>query len=133
MENTVHEVSRRTRPERACGIAPPAFSLPDTTHVGGVRLQVSDLPRSVAYDERVIGLRVLAAGETTTLGPSPLPDEAQLLGWELRVPSEDDIAAAARSLQSAGYTSERVVDGVTATDPWGNAFIFVPNSRKRMT
>jgi catechol 2,3-dioxygenase len=68
MEKQIHtyEISRR---ERSYGIAPPAFSLPDTTHVGGVRLQVSDLPRSVAYYEQVIGLRVIATGDTTTLGP----------------------------------------------------------------
>jgi catechol 2,3-dioxygenase len=35
--------------KRSYGIVPPAFSLPDTAHVGGVRLQVSDLLRSVAY------------------------------------------------------------------------------------
>lgn len=70
MEKEVHphEGSRRETPERSYGIAPPAFRLPDGTHVGGVRLQVSDLSRSVAYYERVIGLRVLAAGDTTTLG-----------------------------------------------------------------
>lgn len=63
-----HEVGRGESVERSYGIAPPAFSLPDATHVGGVRLQVSDLARSVAYYEQVIGLRVLAAGDTTTLG-----------------------------------------------------------------
>jgi catechol 2,3-dioxygenase len=290
-----HDVSRRARSERAYGIAPPAFSLPDTTHVGGVRLQVSDLPRSVAYYEQVIGLRALAAGDSAMLaphgddrplvtlqtspgitharrsayglyhfaillpdraalgrfavhlshlgvrvgaadhlvseslylwdpdglgieiyadrpqsswqrngrelamttdpldirsviaagsgtawdgapaetrmghvhlsvgslevaenfyhralgfdktvwsypgalflaaggyhhhlgtntwssGPSPSPDEAQLLEWELLVPSEDDVTAAARSLQSAGYASERAAYGATAADPWG--------------
>jgi len=55
--------------DRSYGIAPPAFTLPEATHVGGVRLQVSDLSRSVGYYEQVIGLRVLAAGESTTLGP----------------------------------------------------------------
>ncbi len=55
--------------DSASGMAPPAFRLPEATHVGAVRLQVSDLPRSLAYYEQVIGLRVLAAGETTLLGP----------------------------------------------------------------
>jgi catechol 2,3-dioxygenase len=297
MEKTVrtHEVSRPERPERAYGIAPPTFSLPDTTHVGGVRLQVSDLARSVTYYEQVIGLRVLEAGDTTTMaphgddrplvrlqtgpgitnarrsafglyhfaillpdraalgrfavhlsevgvrvgaadhlvseslylwdpdglgievyadrpqtswqrngrelamttdpldvrsviaagrgatwdgvpaetrmghvhlsvgslevaenfyhralgfdktvwsypgalfmaaggyhhhlgtntwssGPSALRNEAQLIEWELVLPSQDDLDAAAAGLQAAGYTSERVVDGVTAADPWG--------------
>ena len=42
------------------GIAPPAFRLPDDTHVGRVQLQVSDLQRSIDYYERVIGLHVIA-------------------------------------------------------------------------
>jgi catechol 2,3-dioxygenase len=285
----------RESPERSYGIAPPAFSLPDTTHIGGVRLQVSDLPRSVAYYEQLIGLRIIITGDTTTLGahgddrplvtlrtnagitsarrsefglyhfaillpdraalgrfaahlaernvrvgaadhlvseslylwdpdglgievyadrprsswrrnglelamttdplditsviaagggiawdgapagttmghvhlsvgsldgaenfyhralgfqktvwnypgalflaaggyhhhlgtntwsagPSPSPDHAQLLEWELVVPSQNDVALAARSLQSAGYMSERTAYGVIAADPWG--------------
>lgn len=39
------------------GIAPPGFRLPDATHIGPVRLQVSDLRRSVESYEQVIGLR----------------------------------------------------------------------------
>jgi catechol 2,3-dioxygenase len=55
---------------RSYGIAPPAFRLPDETHVGIVRLQVSDLQQSVAYYERVLGFRVYnATTETATLGP----------------------------------------------------------------
>jgi len=42
------------------GIAPPAFRLPDAAHVGAVRLQVSDLERSIDYYERVVGLRTIA-------------------------------------------------------------------------
>src|SRR5438045_2485466 len=45
---------------RPFGIAPPAYRLPDDTHVGAVRLQVSDLERSIVYYEKVIGLRVHA-------------------------------------------------------------------------
>src|SRR5512140_56426 len=51
------------------GIAPPGFRLPDATHVGSVRLQVSDLARSLEYYTRVIGLRVLSqGGDTASLG-----------------------------------------------------------------
>jgi catechol 2,3-dioxygenase len=58
------------RTERPFGIAPPGFHLPDATHVGGVRLQVSDLQRSIAYYQQVLGLRVYATTpETATLGP----------------------------------------------------------------
>jgi catechol 2,3-dioxygenase len=39
--------------------------LPDATHLGVVRLQVSDLSRSLAYYEQVIGLRRLTATESS--------------------------------------------------------------------
>jgi catechol 2,3-dioxygenase len=57
-------------PERSYGIAPPGFRLPDETHVGGVRLQVSDLARSIDYYEQVIGLHVHdRTSDAATLGP----------------------------------------------------------------
>jgi catechol 2,3-dioxygenase len=45
--------------DRAYGAAPSGFRLPDSTHVGAVRLQVADLSRSLNYYERVLGLSVL--------------------------------------------------------------------------
>jgi catechol 2,3-dioxygenase len=51
------------------GIAPSGYRLPDETHLGRVRLQVSDLERSIAYYETVIGLKVLGrVGGIATLG-----------------------------------------------------------------
>jgi len=47
------------------GIAPPGYRLPDATHIGRVRLQVSDLARSIAYYSQIIGLRVLASDATS--------------------------------------------------------------------
>lgn len=44
---------------RVYGIAPSGYRLPDSTHVGRVRLQIADLDRSIAYYETVIGFRVL--------------------------------------------------------------------------
>jgi catechol 2,3-dioxygenase len=53
------------------GISPPGFRLPDETHIGKVRLQVSDLARSVSYYETVLGLRVIDRSDTTAaLGPA---------------------------------------------------------------
>jgi catechol 2,3-dioxygenase len=55
--------------ERPYGIAPPGYRLPDATRVGRVRLQISDLERSLAYYRDVLGFRVLdRADERTTLG-----------------------------------------------------------------
>jgi len=47
------------------GAAPAATRLPDAAHVGGVRLQVSDLARSRAYYLDVLGLHELAATHDT--------------------------------------------------------------------
>jgi catechol 2,3-dioxygenase len=54
--------------ERA-GIAPPGFRLPDETRIGRIRLQVSDIDRSVKYYEQVLGMRTIArANNTVQLG-----------------------------------------------------------------
>src|SRR2546425_9305647 len=42
------------------GIRPRGFRLPADAHVGRVRLQVSDLARSIAYYTGVLGLSVVA-------------------------------------------------------------------------
>jgi catechol 2,3-dioxygenase len=53
------------------GIAPPGYRLPAATTLGTVRLQVSDLARSLAYYEGVLGMRVLdRAGGVARLGAS---------------------------------------------------------------
>jgi catechol 2,3-dioxygenase len=57
------------RPDRASfGIPPPGFRLPDDTHVGAVRLQVSDLGRSLDYYQQLLGLRMTSrTGGTAAL------------------------------------------------------------------
>ncbi|MEX2177526.1 MAG: VOC family protein [Gemmatimonadaceae bacterium] len=48
---------------------PSTYRLPAETHIGAVRLQVSDLERSVGYYRDVIGFRVLrTSGSVATLG-----------------------------------------------------------------
>jgi len=43
----------------AYGIQPDGYRLPDATHVGAVRLQVSDLARSLEYYTSVLGFTIL--------------------------------------------------------------------------
>jgi catechol 2,3-dioxygenase len=51
------------------GIAAPNYRLPAATHIGRVKLQVSDLARSIEYYEMVLGFRVLEmSGDRATLG-----------------------------------------------------------------
>ena len=51
------------------GIRPDGYRLPDAARIGAVRLQVSDLARSLVYYTTVLGLRVLSqAGSMAVLG-----------------------------------------------------------------
>ena len=60
---------RDADPIMEIGLAPAGYRLPASTHLGHVSLQVADLSRSLAYYERVLGLRVLhRAGAFATLG-----------------------------------------------------------------
>jgi catechol 2,3-dioxygenase len=52
------------------GVRPPGYRLPDAAHVGRVKLQVSDLARSLDYYQRVIGLHAKDSSAThAILGP----------------------------------------------------------------
>lgn len=55
-------MSTTTSPFLEYGIPAPGYRLPAATHLGRVRLQISDLERSIAYYEEVVGLRVLERG-----------------------------------------------------------------------
>ena len=62
-----------TRPDttsgEAQGVLPPGYRLPAETRLGRVSLQVSDLARSLAYYQTVLGLRVLErSGDSAVLG-----------------------------------------------------------------
>jgi catechol 2,3-dioxygenase len=48
-------------------IKPPNYRLPDDTVVGGVKLQVSNLDRSLAFYTKVLGLRVLQESKGAAL------------------------------------------------------------------
>ena len=46
--------------ENGYGMAPPGYRLPAESHPGAVRLQVSDLSRSLAFYEGLLGMNVIA-------------------------------------------------------------------------
>jgi catechol 2,3-dioxygenase len=110
---------------------------PPGTRLGHVHLHVGDLGVAEAFYHRALGLDkiswsypgalFLAAGgyhhhlgtNIWSSGPSSREHEARLLRWELIVPSTDDVTAAGRSLQSAGYQTANDADGLIAADPWG--------------
>ncbi|HET6579654.1 MAG TPA: VOC family protein [Gemmatimonadales bacterium] len=123
------------------GIAPPGFRLPDDTRLGRVRLQVADLARSLAYYERVLGLRVVERGNgSVTLGdeggaalvelherpgarPVPRRGRLGLYHFAILLP---DRAALGRFLRHLGEIGERagmsdhfVSEAIYLTDPDG--------------
>lgn len=62
---------------RAYGVAPAGYRLPDSTHVGRVRLQIANLDRSIAFYESVIGFRVLR--RTDVMAQLGAQDDQQVL------------------------------------------------------
>jgi catechol 2,3-dioxygenase len=124
------------------GVVPPAFRLPESTHVGKVRLQVSDLDRSIAYYERVLGLRAVNRGDASVSltskeenrillelvekrGVRPVPHRG-LLGLYHFAVLLPDRAALGRFLshladigERAGMSDHIVSEAIYLTDPDG--------------
>lgn len=121
----------------ASGGGEPWTGAPTGTTMGHVHLHVGSLEQAEAFYHRALGfdktvwnypgaLFMSAGGYHHHLGtnvwsdgPSPLPDQARLLEWELIVPSEDDVSAIARSLRAAAHDAEEMGKDATAADPWG--------------
>jgi catechol 2,3-dioxygenase len=106
------------------------------TTMGHVHLHVGMLDAAEAFYHRALGLDktvwsypgalFLSAGgyhhhlgvNVWSSGPSPAPDQAQLLEWELLVPSSDDVAAVAERLRAVGYAPESQSNALLIADPW---------------
>jgi catechol 2,3-dioxygenase len=115
----------------------PWEGMPAGTTIGHVHLRVGSLDEADAFYHRALGFDrmvwsypgalFLAAGGyhhhlgTNTWAPGPRAgeDEARLLDWELVLPDDRSVAAAAESLRAAAYVTERSGDAWTAADPWG--------------
>ena len=110
---------------------------PAGTTMGHVHLHVGSVEEAEAFYHRALGLDktvwsypgalFLSAGgyhhhlgtNVWSPGPAPSADHAQLLEWEILVPSPDDVSGAGRSLRAAGYAAEDGEDGLAVRDPWG--------------
>jgi catechol 2,3-dioxygenase len=115
----------------------PWGGAPRGTTMGHVHLHVGDLEQAEAFYHRALGLDktvwrypgalFMSAGgyhhhlatNIWSPGPSPAPDQARLLEWELVVPSDADVTGVTRSLRDAAYSTDETGNEVTAMDPWG--------------
>jgi len=119
---------------------------PADTTKGHVHLHVASLEQAEAFYHRGLGfdktvwtypgaLFMAAAGyhhhvgtNVWSSGPAPADNEAQLLDWELLVPSADDVAAVGESLRAAGYQSRQTPTGLFTADPWQTRIRILPRN-----
>jgi catechol 2,3-dioxygenase len=124
------------------GEAPRGFRLPDATRLGAVRLQVSDLARSLAFYERVLGMRpvgrdgsratLAAHGDDTPLvelqerpGARPRPERGRLglYHFAILLPDRAALGRFVRHLADtgvrAGAGDHLVSEAFYLTDPDG--------------
>jgi catechol 2,3-dioxygenase len=64
--------------EHQRGIRPREYRLPESTHLGRVRLQVADLDRSVLFYERFLGMRVIRRTDDS-VGLGPYGDDREIV------------------------------------------------------
>jgi catechol 2,3-dioxygenase len=55
----------RANAQRDYGIPPSSFRLPDDTRLGGIRLQIADLNRSIAFYQRLLGFEIANDGASS--------------------------------------------------------------------
>ncbi len=140
----VNDATERTsaRIAQPYGIAPKGYQLPDAIRLGRVSLQVSDLARSVAYYERVLGMRAVeqepgiatlgAHGDDLPLielreraGARPVPRRGRLglYHFAILLPDRPSLGRFVRHLATigeyAGMSDHYVSEAVYLTDPAG--------------
>jgi catechol 2,3-dioxygenase len=108
-------------------------------HVGNLEVGERFYHATLGFDKIVWGYPgalFLSAGgyhhhlgtNTWSAGPSPTDDQAQLLEWELLLPTGADVAAAVASLAGAGHATEPDGSSWTARDPWGTRVRIAPDA-----
>jgi catechol 2,3-dioxygenase len=126
----------------AYGIAPEGYRLPAATALGPVRLQVTDLERSVDYYQRVLGFRLTRRGggsatfgahgddrslvelhERRDAAPVPMHGRLGLYHFAILLPTRADLGRFLRHLaevgERAGASDHHVSEALYLRDPDG--------------
>jgi catechol 2,3-dioxygenase len=125
----------------------PWTGAPAGTVIGHVHLYVRDIADAEAFYHAALGLDKVVwnypgalfmsaggyhhhLGTNTWAAGSPLStdDDARLLEWEIVLPTDADVSAAATSLESAGVLVMHDGATVAARDPWGTQVRLVAGS-----
>ncbi|HVF39745.1 MAG TPA: VOC family protein [Gemmatimonadaceae bacterium] len=112
--------------------------VPKGTRIGHVHLYVGDIDQAARFYHEGVGLDkivwtypgalFLSAGgyhhhlgvNTWAAGAPPAgDDDAKLIDWELALPDEQSVNAAAESIERVGTAVERNDGEARASDPWG--------------
>jgi catechol 2,3-dioxygenase len=123
--------------------ADPWRGMPDGTTMGHMHLSVGDLTAARSFYHHGLGLDTtvwrypgalfMSAGgyhhhlatNTWAMGArAPLASDARLLEWELVLPAQADVDAAAASVRAAGFDAP----SGQITDPWGTALRLTASS-----
>jgi catechol 2,3-dioxygenase len=116
----------------------PWIGVPAGTRIGHVHLHVSDLEKAASFYHAGLGLDkvvvefpgalFMSAGgyhhhlgtNTWASGASPATErDARLIEWTVRLPSLQDVTAAAQSLAAAGFEIRNDGNDAVTNDPWG--------------
>ena len=150
-------MSARSQHALEYGIAPPGFRLPNETRLGRVALQVADLPRSLLYYQRVLGLRVLDRSENSAVlaavgndrrlvelkekrGAHPVPRRGRLglYHFAILLPDRPSLGRFLGHLEElgayAGMSDHFVSEAIYLTDPDGLGIeVYADRPRSRWT
>jgi catechol 2,3-dioxygenase len=142
LSDPIDDARRDIEPVMDVGISAPGYRLPTATRLGHVWLQVSELGRSLAYYETVLGLRVLERDEVSAMlgtiegntplvrlterrGARPMPQQGRLglYHFAILLPDRPSLARFALHLAEigarAGASDHLVSEALYLRDPDG--------------
>lgn len=130
------------------GEGKPWTGAPAGTTIGHVHLYVRDIDQAASFYHEALGLDKIVwnypgalfmsaggyhhhLGTNTWAAEAPIASDAdaRLLDWELVLPDDADVRAAAESLQAHGYPAVVGEHEAAARDPWGTGLRLTSSAR----